>query len=263
MNQELDVLVNTHDTKVSRARARLPAKHRDPIMPRTPGPMAGAEDPNSRLSMAIAQRRCMEAAFQQAELLLRNARGRADEQLLMIQQTVAAALRCSEAVLREAYTSTDLTQTLRRCFDAPSQLRYAPSTPMGTMIGVEIRWVIGEAERENGQPESALHMEIAAASSEDAETTFQEVPIAKRTPPAITKEPPNERKRYDGPVTDRERSVLQLIGQGLSNKQIARRLKITPETVKSHTKHIFAKLGANTRAHAVACAARFSLLSGC
>jgi LuxR family maltose regulon positive regulatory protein len=42
-----------------------------------------------------------------------------------------------------------------------------------------------------------------------------------------------------------------LIADGLSNKRIAQRLDITPETVKSHAKNIFSKLAAQTRAQAV------------
>jgi LuxR family maltose regulon positive regulatory protein len=45
---------------------------------------------------------------------------------------------------------------------------------------------------------------------------------------------------------------LKLIGQGYSNKRVARALGITAETVKSHIKHVFTKLNVNTRAHAVA-----------
>jgi ATP/maltotriose-dependent transcriptional regulator MalT len=54
------------------------------------------------------------------------------------------------------------------------------------------------------------------------------------------------------PLTKRESGVLQLIASGLSNKRIAQRLDITPETVKSHAKNIFFKLAAQTRAQAVA-----------
>jgi ATP/maltotriose-dependent transcriptional regulator MalT len=54
------------------------------------------------------------------------------------------------------------------------------------------------------------------------------------------------------PLTKRESGVLQLIADGLSNKRIAQRLDITPETVKSHAKNIFFKLAAQTRAQAVA-----------
>ncbi|WAC46954.1 response regulator transcription factor [Asticcacaulis sp. SL142] len=48
----------------------------------------------------------------------------------------------------------------------------------------------------------------------------------------------------------REVSVVRLIGQGLSNKHIARRLGVTPETVKSHVKNIFVKLSVRNRAEA-------------
>jgi ATP/maltotriose-dependent transcriptional regulator MalT len=53
-------------------------------------------------------------------------------------------------------------------------------------------------------------------------------------------------------LTPRESNVLRLIAGGLSNKRIAQRLAITPETVKSHAKRIFSKLAAQTRAQAVA-----------
>jgi LuxR family maltose regulon positive regulatory protein len=62
------------------------------------------------------------------------------------------------------------------------------------------------------------------------------------------------------PLTPRENNVLCLIATGLSNKQIARRLDIAPETVKSHTKSIFAKLAAQTRAQAVAHAESLGLI---
>lgn len=53
-------------------------------------------------------------------------------------------------------------------------------------------------------------------------------------------------------LTERELDVLALIAQGLSNKSIAQLLKISPETVKSHVRNIFAKLGATARSEAVA-----------
>jgi len=61
-------------------------------------------------------------------------------------------------------------------------------------------------------------------------------------------------------LTRRERMVLRLVADGLSSKAIARRLGITERTVKFHVGSILNKLGADTRAQAVAEAARRGLL---
>jgi LuxR family transcriptional regulator, maltose regulon positive regulatory protein len=53
------------------------------------------------------------------------------------------------------------------------------------------------------------------------------------------------------PLSVRESDIVKLIAEGLSNKEIARTLAITPETVKSHVKHIFIKLNVEKRAQAV------------
>ena len=57
----------------------------------------------------------------------------------------------------------------------------------------------------------------------------------------------------NGPLlTPRELEVLACIGEGLSNKAVARRLGISAHTVKFHVEAVFAKLGARSRADAVA-----------
>jgi LuxR family transcriptional regulator, maltose regulon positive regulatory protein len=66
--------------------------------------------------------------------------------------------------------------------------------------------------------------------------------------------------RIDGQLTAREKKVLELIGLGYSNKKIAQRLGIAPETVKSHAKNIFVSLGSATRAEAVSRAMSIGLL---
>ena len=55
----------------------------------------------------------------------------------------------------------------------------------------------------------------------------------------------------DGELSSREIGVLSLICGGNVNKEIARKLSITEETVKGHMKTIFTKLGVHDRAHAV------------
>ncbi|GAA1337253.1 LuxR family transcriptional regulator [Actinocatenispora thailandica] len=60
-------------------------------------------------------------------------------------------------------------------------------------------------------------------------------------------------------LTDRERDVLDLLAEGLSNRQIAQRLHISPSTAGVHVSHILSKLGAATRTEAAAIAHRESL----
>jgi len=57
----------------------------------------------------------------------------------------------------------------------------------------------------------------------------------------------------------RERMIVILMSSGLSNKEIARQLAITPETVKSHAKSIYLKLTVRSRAQAVYRAATLGL----
>jgi DNA-binding NarL/FixJ family response regulator len=62
------------------------------------------------------------------------------------------------------------------------------------------------------------------------------------------------------PLTPRELEVLQLLGQGLSNRAIGQRLRISEHTAKFHVNAILGKLGAQSRAEAVANGVRLGLL---
>jgi two-component system, NarL family, response regulator LiaR len=55
----------------------------------------------------------------------------------------------------------------------------------------------------------------------------------------------------DNPPTQRELEVLRLAARGLSNKQIARQLELSPRTVQTHLANIFEKLGVASRTEAV------------
>ncbi len=61
-------------------------------------------------------------------------------------------------------------------------------------------------------------------------------------------------------LTSREREILGLLADGMVNKQIAARLGISPNTVKTHLELLFDKLDVSSRAEAVATAVRRGLL---
>jgi len=62
-------------------------------------------------------------------------------------------------------------------------------------------------------------------------------------------------------LTVRERSVLELVAQGQSNKEIARNLGISPETVKTHLENVYGKFSVQRRAQAIARAKDLALLA--
>jgi DNA-binding NarL/FixJ family response regulator len=61
-------------------------------------------------------------------------------------------------------------------------------------------------------------------------------------------------------LTAREREILQLLADGMSNADVAQKLFISQETVKSHVRHILTKLEADTRTQAVAIALREAII---
>jgi DNA-binding CsgD family transcriptional regulator len=69
-------------------------------------------------------------------------------------------------------------------------------------------------------------------------------------------------RRREGPagLTQREVEVLRLLARGLSNKEIAERLVISPKTVGNHVEHIYGKIGSSSRAAAGLFAMRHGLL---
>lgn len=89
--------------------------------------------------------------------------------------------------------------------------------------------------RKTAQPELVLTCmrSVASGSNWMEDTLF-------RDPPRMERYPRSE-------LTSREQQVLELVEQGLKNKEIARELGIRPGTVKIHLKHIFEKTGVRGR----------------
>jgi LuxR family maltose regulon positive regulatory protein len=137
----------------------------------------------------------------------------------------------------------------RRTFEALDSLggivaRLAPAGFYQTILdeGVEIGPLLvalqEHPERTERSPELASYISklVAAWGSR-----YQAAPQQTRT------------SEIADSLSAREGTILKLISEGLSNKEIARSLAVSPETVKTHVKHIFAKLNVEKRAQAVSC----------
>jgi DNA-binding NarL/FixJ family response regulator len=70
----------------------------------------------------------------------------------------------------------------------------------------------------------------------------------------------SDARAAESALSEREREILQLLADGMSNADVAGRLFISQETVKSHVRHILTKLEADTRTHAVAIALREAII---
>ena len=89
-----------------------------------------------------------------------------------------------------------------------------------------------------------------AAGSEPAE------PEAAAAPPA----PRSAVSELAEPLSQREQEVLELINQGLANKDIAGKMSVAPATVKAHIRNLYGKLSVGRRTEALARARELGLL---
>ncbi len=108
---------------------------------------------------------------------------------------------------------------------------------------------------------SALRHGIRGVLSREA--TLEEIESAIQAVNAgliVLESVPSPAESLTAPLSDREREVLDLIAEGLSNKLIAHRLSISEHTVKTHVAAILAKFGAGSRTEAVSQAIRQGLV---
>jgi ATP/maltotriose-dependent transcriptional regulator MalT len=99
--------------------------------------------------------------------------------------------------------------------------------------------------------------DVAAAEAERARTEFAKLGATRDVSRARN---PGQGAADVGELTSREREVLTLVAQGLSDAEIAERLVVSPHTVHRHVANVRTKLGLPSRAAAVAYATREGLL---
>ncbi|HTU94753.1 MAG TPA: alpha/beta fold hydrolase [Solirubrobacteraceae bacterium] len=108
--------------------------------------------------------------------------------------------------------------------------------------------------------ELAARIADAALSPLDGRAHFPWMGDAGAVIRALRAEPPDAPESPDGPLSRREHEVLALVAAGLSDREIAEQLIVSPHTVHRHVANIRTKLGSGSRAAAVAEAARLGLL---
>jgi LuxR family maltose regulon positive regulatory protein len=86
-----------------------------------------------------------------------------------------------------------------------------------------------------------------------------EFPVTKPESTGLSISPTQESDLIE-PLSEREREVLRLVAEGLSNREVATRLFLSLNTVKGHTRNIYGKLGVHSRTQAVARARALGVL---
>jgi len=190
-------------------------------------------------------------------------------------------------VLLAEHTATGSPQPLQAAVALLDRLLAAATDGgrMGTVIEVEVlRAVAYDAAGEHGMALEALAHAVRLAEADgwvrvfvDSATAGHDLlrEVAATQPasgyarvlltavPAAAPVPqPVQGAELIDPLSDRELDVLRLLGSDLDGPAIARRLVVSLNTVRTHTKHIYAKLGVNNRRGAVSRAHQLGLLSG-
>jgi DNA-binding NarL/FixJ family response regulator len=99
-----------------------------------------------------------------------------------------------------------------------------------------------------------------AASDSNLPLSAEVVLVAHATEDSLVPSQPTRDNAVGTVLTNREREILALLADGLANKQIAARLGISKNTVKTHLELMFDKLGVSSRAEAVATGVRRGFL---
>lgn len=107
----------------------------------------------------------------------------------------------------------------------------------------------------------AFEVVAAGAAVADVAADAELVIVARETRSRLPLSGVLDQEAVSAPaLTPRERDILALLADGLGNKQIAARLGISTNTVKTHLELLFDKLDVSSRTEAVTAAARLGLL---
>jgi len=137
---------------------------------------------------------------------------------------------------------------------APTRLAPAQGGGMGGGLGAETSPAMVPVQRgDDGAP-----MDLRSAGSAEDSRFRQPDPRENLQAGRFGREEPATRRTA---LTERELQVLRGMADGKSNAEIGRELFVSEDTVKTHARRLFRKLGARDRAHAVAAGFRIGLVA--
>jgi DNA-binding CsgD family transcriptional regulator/tetratricopeptide (TPR) repeat protein len=190
-----------------------------------------------------------------AELAL--AGGHADEALRLVDQLIGST---HTVVPRLRLLRAGALAALDRMAEAESELLRARGTALGQGARPLV-WrcdaALGRLYRSQGRRDDAdrawemagalVHELAPGIPDSSVRQGFLEATVAG-WPQRRSLTPRRARQRANDGLTDREREVADLVARGLSNRQVAEALVLSPATVETHVKHILGKLGFTSRA---------------
>jgi len=143
---------------------------------------------------------------------------------------------------------------------APAVAVIARAEHLGPALAAGARGVF---LRDDVGPEIGAALAAVKSGLTVIDTTLSSSLIASSSSPTRSDARPVEHRTRggSGELTERERQVVALLAEGLSNKLIADRLGISDHTAKFHVNGVMAKLGAGTRTEAVVEAVRRGLVT--
>jgi DNA-binding CsgD family transcriptional regulator len=198
-----------------------------PILPRFPMDIAD-EVQLARIALASGD-------DELAELALANARRRAA--LNPVVASIVATAAHVSGLLQN--NSEDLDEATKLFEHGPRRLEYASALED---LGVSLVATDPDAGIDAFSRALAVYVEIGAAwDTRRVRSRLRDLGVRRRIVPAET-----ELTGWAA-ITGSELAVARLVAEGLTNREAAERLFVSPHTVNSHLRHVFAKLGINSR----------------